>query len=146
MTITAHSTGTQRSLKTAESSKTEEALLPLSVVEGELIKDLVKGFKLLSDATRLQILFFLMRHGELHVRALCMLLGQSQPAVSHHLGMLRVAGMIEPRREGKHSFYHIVPGEFEHFLDTFFDAMPHEGHRLEFHGYVLTRRPRVRPK
>ena len=64
-------------------------------------------FKLLSDETRLRILFYLALSpdGELHVTDLCNRLGQSQPAVSHHLALLRVSGLIESRREGKHNFY-----------------------------------------
>jgi len=52
----------------------------------ELEKDLVQVFKILSDETRLRILLYLARETELHVTALCKKLGQSQPAVSHHLG------------------------------------------------------------
>ncbi len=72
-----------------------------------LEKELVQVFKLLSDETRLRILNYLGREGELHVTALCDKLGQSQPAVSHHLALLRVAGLIEARRDGKHNFYSI---------------------------------------
>src|SRR5205085_5407184 len=84
------------------------------------INDLVKLFKLLSDETRLKILYYLTQKDELHVRALCELLGQSQPAVSHHLALLRVAGLIEPRREGKHNFYRLLTGHFEKLLDMLF--------------------------
>ena len=73
----------------------------------QLEKDLVQVFKLLSDETRLRILLYLTQQGELHVTALCDRLGQSQPAVSHHLALLRVAGLIEARRDGKHNFYHV---------------------------------------
>ena len=66
----------------------------------ELEKELVQVFKLLSDETRLRILLYLVREGELHVTALCERLKQSQPAVSHHLALLRVAGVIEARRDG----------------------------------------------
>ena len=45
------------------------------------IRDLVKIFKLLSDETRLRILFYLLQRQELHVRALCDLLG----AIGVHL-------------------------------------------------------------
>ena len=61
----------------------------------ELEKELVQVFKLLSEETRLRILLYLVREGELHVTALCERLQQSQPAVSHHLALLRVAGVIE---------------------------------------------------
>ena len=49
----------------------------------QLQRDLVQIFKLLSDETRLRVLMYLYREGELHVSALCERLQQSQPAVSH---------------------------------------------------------------
>jgi len=105
------------------------------------VKDLVKVFKLLSDETRLRILLYLMRRKELHVRALCEILGQSQPAVSHHLALLRVAELIEPRREGKHNFYRILPARFGQVLDTLFAAVPKQDRTIRFKDYVLSYAP-----
>jgi ArsR family transcriptional regulator len=105
------------------------------------VKELVSIFKLLSDETRLRILFYLTQRDELHVRALCSLLGQSQPAVSHHLALLRVAGLIEPRRSGKHNFYRILPQRFQDLLDTLFGSVPASDRRLRFENYVLSYAP-----
>jgi DNA-binding transcriptional ArsR family regulator len=63
--------------------------------------------KQVSDATRLQVVL-LLAEGEKHVGALCELLGQSQPAVSHHLALLRHGGIISPRRQGKNNFYSLT--------------------------------------
>src|SRR6266516_8042712 len=71
-------------------------------------RDLVQLFKLLADETRLRIMHYLMQISEMNVRTFVGLLGQTQPAVSHHLALLREAGMIECRRSGKHNFYHLV--------------------------------------
>ncbi|MDR3637574.1 MAG: metalloregulator ArsR/SmtB family transcription factor [Isosphaeraceae bacterium] len=60
--------------------------------------------KHLSDPTRLQVILML-DEGERHVGALCEHLAQSQPAVSHHLALLRHGGIIAPRRLGKNNFY-----------------------------------------
>ncbi len=60
--------------------------------------------KQVSDPTRLQVILML-AEGEKHVGALCEQLGQSQPAVSHHLALLRHGGIIAPRRQGKNNFY-----------------------------------------
>ena len=60
--------------------------------------------KHVSDATRLQVILTL-AEGERHVGALCDQLSQSQPAVSHHLALLRHGGIIAPRRQGKNNFY-----------------------------------------
>lgn len=102
------------------------------------VRDLVKVFKLLSDETRLRILLYLTRQNELHVRALCEILGQSQPAVSHHLALLRVAQLIESRREGKHNFYRLLPQRFEQLLDTVFAAVPKPQRQIRFEDYVLS--------
>jgi DNA-binding transcriptional ArsR family regulator len=60
--------------------------------------------KHVSDPTRLQIVLTL-AESEQHVGALCEQLSQSQPAVSHHLALLRHGGVIAPRRQGKNNFY-----------------------------------------
>lgn len=60
--------------------------------------------RLASDRTRLLILFSL-ANGNVSVNGLCEMLGHTQPAVSHHLALLRVGGIIEPNRDGKQIFY-----------------------------------------
>jgi DNA-binding transcriptional ArsR family regulator len=60
--------------------------------------------KQVSDPTRLQVIL-LLAEGEKHVGALCDDLNQSQPAVSHHLALLRHGSIIAPRRQGKNNFY-----------------------------------------
>jgi ArsR family transcriptional regulator len=101
-------------------------------------RELVQLFKLLSDETRLRILYFLMQQEELNVRTLCDLLEQSQPAVSHHLALLRVAGIIECRRDGKHNFYHLVPKRFQHFLDMLFAVEGETPRRIRIENALLT--------
>ena len=112
----------------------------LTVSDG-LVGDLVKLFKLLSDETRLRILYYLTQRNELHVRALCELLDESQPAVSHHLALLRVAGLIERRREGKHNFYGLKTRQFSTLLDMLFAAMPEGNRRIRLDDYMLTHNP-----
>jgi DNA-binding transcriptional ArsR family regulator len=63
--------------------------------------------KHVSDPTRLQVILIL-SEGERHVGALCSHLSQSQPAVSHHLALLRHGGIIAPRRQGKNNFYSLT--------------------------------------
>ncbi len=63
--------------------------------------------KHVSDPTRLQVILIL-SEGEQHVGALCSQLSQSQPAVSHHLALLRHGGIISPRRQGKNNFYSLT--------------------------------------
>jgi DNA-binding transcriptional ArsR family regulator len=71
------------------------------------VADLLKQ---VSDPTRLQVLM-LLNEKERNVSELCADLGtQSQPAVSHHLALLRHGRLIEPRRSGKHNFYGLTEG------------------------------------
>ncbi|MCA8988520.1 MAG: winged helix-turn-helix transcriptional regulator [Planctomycetaceae bacterium] len=109
-------------------------------IDEQLEKDLVQSFKLLADETRLRILFYLLETGELHVTALCDRLKQSQPAVSHHLALMRVAGLIEARRDGKHNYYSIRAIHFYRLLAEFFSAMKNSsGNQLKFEDFTLTR-------
>src|SRR5918912_119142 len=69
------------------------------------IRQAAELLKQVSDPTRLQVLM-LLTEKERNVSELCADLGtQSQPAVSHHLALLRHGRLIEPRRAGKHNFY-----------------------------------------
>jgi ArsR family transcriptional regulator len=105
----------------------------------QLERDLVQVFKLLSDETRLRILMYLAREGELHVSALCDKLGQSQPAVSHHLALLRVAGLIEARRDGKHNFYSIRQEHFHRIIEELFRNISNPAtSEIRFDDFVLT--------
>jgi ArsR family transcriptional regulator len=121
--------------------KDEPAASSRLKVSDDLIDNLSKLFKLLSDETRLRILCYLTQREELHVRALCDLLNESQPAVSHHLALLRVAGLLERRREGKHNFYGLKTKQFSRLLDMLFEAMPEGSRRIRLDDYMLTRTP-----
>ncbi len=88
-----------------------------TVLEDSSIQSMVQMFKLVSDGTRLRILFLLGKEKEINVRTLCGLLQQSQPAVSHHLGLLRVAGLIACRRDGKHNYYYLVTEKLANLVD-----------------------------
>lgn len=61
-------------------------------------------FKKLDDSSRLRI-FWLLCHGEECVINLSAMMQMSSPAVSHHLKVLRSAGLLESRREGKEVYY-----------------------------------------
>ena len=61
-------------------------------------------FKLLGDPTRVR-LFWLLCHCEECVLNISALTGMSSPAVSHHLRLLKDAGLIVSRREGKEVCY-----------------------------------------
>ncbi len=63
-------------------------------------------FAQLSDATRLRILWILC-HSEECVNDIAAAVDMSAPAVSHHLRILRQAGFIRSRRDGKEVLYRL---------------------------------------
>ena len=94
--------------KSSTSAKSPKAAVQVRPsAEIRRVADLLKQ---VSDPTRLQILM-LLSEKERNVSELCTDLGtQSQPAVSHHLALLRHGRLIEPRRSGKHNFYYLTDG------------------------------------
>ena len=65
--------------------------------------------KIISDPTRLRLLALLMRE-ELSVAELQEVLGMGQSRISSQLALLRQAGLVSDRREGKKAFYSLRPG------------------------------------
>ena len=63
--------------------------------------------QVLADETRLRLLL-LLRDAELNVSALVERTGFDQPAVSHHLGILRRSRLVFARRAGKQVFYRLA--------------------------------------
>ncbi|ENA0611791.1 metalloregulator ArsR/SmtB family transcription factor [Enterobacter bugandensis] len=66
-------------------------------------------FKALSDETRLSIIMLLREAGELCVCDLCSATAESQPKISRHMALLREAGLVSDRREGKWVYYRLSP-------------------------------------
>ena len=66
-------------------------------------------FSSLADPTRRAIFERLMRDGELTVRALTDRAGVSQPAVSKHLRVLKLARLVRDRRQGRETHYRARP-------------------------------------
>jgi DNA-binding transcriptional ArsR family regulator len=62
-------------------------------------------FRSLADPTRRAIFERLCREGEQTVGALTAQAGVSQPAVSKHLGVLKQAGLVRDRHEGRQTHY-----------------------------------------
>lgn len=71
------------------------------------ITGLAELFKLLGDPTRLRILYALVETGELCVCDLSAVVGVPETSVSHALRLLRMAGVVRARRDGRMAFYAI---------------------------------------
>ncbi len=110
-------TGEVASSRAKVASESSHGLPVVSPLDDQTTHDLVQLFKLLADETRVRVLHYLLQSEEINVRTLCQLLEQSQPAVSHHLALLRQAGLIQCRRDGKHNFYRLVPNRFSGYAD-----------------------------
>ena len=68
------------------------------------VDDLASLCDQLSDKTRLQIVLLLAK-GDRDVSSLIGPLKLTQPSVSHHLGLLRMNGLVVPNRKGKRVIY-----------------------------------------
>ncbi|MFA5965869.1 MAG: metalloregulator ArsR/SmtB family transcription factor [Sphingomonas sp.] len=74
-------------------------------------------FKTLADPTRRGIFERLCRDGEQTVGALTAHAGVSQPAVSKHLGVLKQAGLVLDRHEGRQTHYSAQRGALTPLID-----------------------------
>ena len=73
--------------------------------------------RILADPTRRALFERLARQGEHTVHALTSQAGVSQPAVSKHLGILKLAGLVSSRREGRRTLYRAQPQALLPLLD-----------------------------
>lgn len=78
-------------------------------LDEEAINSETKIFKALSDPNRLKIMK-LLKEGELCACELTIALSNSQSTVSHHLSVLKSAGLIKERKEGKWSYFRLSEG------------------------------------
>jgi ArsR family transcriptional regulator len=70
--------------------------------------------KALGDPIRLQLVDVLRRHaGKVCVCELTPLFEVGQPTVSHHLKVLRDAGLVDSERRGLWAYYYVVPDALE---------------------------------
>lgn len=104
----------------------------------ETVSGLAEVFKMLADESRLMILLALSRDGEMHVSALCDLLGQSQPAVSHHLTLLRMNRLVGFRRSGKHNYYRVESTLVTELIEQLFSDAGNGAKQIQFQHFSLS--------
>lgn len=109
---------------------------PLKVSD-DTIADLTAVFKLLADRSRLKIVLALAQQGPMHVSALCKLLGQTQPAVSHHLTLMRIVGLVGFDRNGKHNYYYLASDFLRDLFEQFFAELGGAQHSLDFDEFSI---------
>ncbi|WP_313524898.1 metalloregulator ArsR/SmtB family transcription factor [Shinella sp.] len=74
-------------------------------------------FRTLADPTRRALFERLCREGEKTVGALTAQAGVSQPVVSKHLGLLKQAGLVRDRHEGRQTHYSAQLGALTPLVD-----------------------------
>lgn len=82
-------------------------------------------FGLLSDPTRLHLVWLLTR-GEADVTALTEACGAARPAVSQHLAKLRLAGLVQSRKDGRRVVYAMPDGHLKRLVVEAISRADHE--------------------
>lgn len=105
--------------------------LPLvRAVRGQLPQEsasrqLAELFRMLGDTNRVRILLALLAAGELCVCDLAAVVESSESSVSHALRLLRAAGMVRSRREGRRIFYRLDDAHVRVVLGLSTDHVTH---------------------
>ena len=89
------------------------------------IEYLADFFKIISDDTRVKILYVLSKN-ELCVNDVAVVLNMTKSAISHQLRILKMAGQVKARRDGKYIYYSLDDG---HMSNIFENALAHVGHK-----------------
>ncbi|MFC4008801.1 ArsR/SmtB family transcription factor [Nonomuraea purpurea] len=86
----------------------------------------VHAFRLLSDGTRLRLMW-LLSSAEQDVNSLAQAIGAARPSVSQHLAKLRLAGLVDTRRDGRRVLYR---ARDSHVRTLIAEALFHAGHEV----------------
>lgn len=97
---------------------------PAAGLEVERVAEM---FKLLGDPTRCRILYALLADPELAVLDLAATVGASQPTVSSALRLLRTAGVVVGRRDGRTVHYRVADEHVAELLTVSWQHVTHDG-------------------
>jgi ArsR family transcriptional regulator, arsenate/arsenite/antimonite-responsive transcriptional repressor len=100
-----------KSLPLTDVSECEFAPLAREPLSTTAATELAGKLKALSDPVRLRLLSVVASHagGEACVCDLSAGIDLSQPTISHHLKVLRTAGLLDSERRGSWVYYRVVP-------------------------------------
>ncbi len=101
-------------------------------INNDLLSESQKILKMLSNPTRLQMLYILEQQ-ELNVTEIVNLLDLEQSVVSHQLALLREYQLVSAHRIGKANYYQL---DDPHILDVINETLEHADHvmRGKKHG------------
>jgi DNA-binding transcriptional ArsR family regulator len=86
-------------------------------------------FRLLGDPTRIRILQTLADSDEMCVHEIAAAVGTSETKVSQALRLLRTAGVVRNRRDGRHIHYRLDDDHVRTLLNVTFEHLAHQGTR-----------------
>jgi ArsR family transcriptional regulator len=128
----------KRNIRKPVESEPEDDLPEVDLgISEKTVEELTAVFKLLADKHRLKIVLALAQEGQMHVTALCKVVGQSQPAVSHHLTLMRMVGLIRFDRSGKHNYYRLDSQYLAELIEQFFSETGNGRQALELDEFSL---------
>ncbi|WP_310586668.1 autorepressor SdpR family transcription factor [Marinilongibacter aquaticus] len=93
-------------------------------------------FKALNDETRRSILE-LLKNGDMSAGDIANAYNISKPSISHHLDLLKRAGLIKARKEGQFIYYSFQPKPLEEVFKWFVQFKPDEARHLTKPRYRL---------
>lgn len=114
-----------RSVTKSDCQQCSKRACPHANINDGTLYDLAELFKVFGDSTRIRIISALM-DGEMCVYHLAERLNVGQSAVSHQLRILRSAGLVRPRREGKEIYYSL---DDEHVEEIYSAGLAHILHK-----------------
>ena len=109
----------------AGSSEQRAAAVRAALVSRDEAERLAQLFRLLGEPSRARILYALVEAGELCVGDLAELVEVAETSVSQALRLLRTAGVVRHRREGRHVFYRLDDAHVRVLLDLSREHLRH---------------------
>jgi len=109
----------------AESDSGRVEALAGSLIGVEVAGDLAELFRLLGDPTRVRILFALLEAGELRVCDVAAVVQTSETKVSQAMRLLRSAGVVRNRRDGRNVWYRLDDAHVRMVLDISREHVAH---------------------
>ena len=97
------------------------------ILPSEEISQITGLFRLLGDATRVRLLYALLRAGELCVSDLASVTNTTETSVSHALRLLRTARIVKTRRDGRMMHYSLDDEHVRMLLELSREHLRHAG-------------------
>ncbi len=116
--------GIDRCVETRIDTKRVESVATALLAVDEAV-DLAEMFRLLGDPTRVRILFALLEVGELCVCDIAAVVETTETKVSQAMRLLRSAGVVRNRRDGRNVFYRLDDSHVRMLLDLSREHLAH---------------------